>query len=274
MRSAGQEAFGLNEYAVPIHPTAIVDINAEIHDSALIGPYCTIGAKVHIGARTELKANLYIDGPTWIGEDNIFYPYSSIGVASQDKKYAGEYAETRIGNSNTIREFVTINRGTKGGGALTQIGNDNWIMAYVHIAHDAIVGNHCILGNSVTFAGHVTVEDYANIGAFSGLHQYCRVGRSAIIGGYSGAITQDVLPYSMTVAKREVKTFGANRIGMERRGISNESIEALQTALRLLTRGKLNTTQAIAKIREELPGSPELEQLLEFIRTAERGFVK
>ncbi len=259
---------------MPIHPTAIVHPQAQVDPTAVVGPYCVIGADVHIGARTELKANLFIEGPTWIGKDNVLFPYSSIGVASQDKKYAGEYAETRIGDNNTIREFVTINRGTKGGGSLTKIGNSNWIMAYVHIAHDAIVGNHCILGNAVTFAGHVTIEDYANVGAFSGLHQFCRVGRSAIIGGYSGAITQDVLPYSMTVAKREVKTFGANRIGMERRGISSESIEALQTALRLLTRGKLNTTQAIAKIREELPESPELEQLLEFIRTAERGFVK
>ena len=259
---------------MPIHSTAIIDPAAEIDGSATVGPYCIIGPDVHIGARTELKANLYIEGPTWIGEDNLFYPYSSICVASQDKKYSGEYAETRIGNKNTIREFVTINRGTKGGGALTKIGDDNWIMAYVHIAHDAVIGNHCILGNAVTFAGHVTIEDYSNVGAFSGLHQFCRIGRNAIVGGYSGAITQDVLPYSMTVAGRDVKTFGANRIGMERRGISNEAIESLQTALRLLTRGKLNTSQAIAKIREEAHACPELEELLEFIRTAERGFVK
>ena len=259
---------------MPIHPSAIIDSQANINESAIIGPYCIIGPGVTIGARTELKANIYVEGPTWIGDDNIFFPYSSIGVASQDKKYAGEYAETRIGNNNTIREFVTINRGTKGGGALTKIGDGNWIMAYVHIAHDAIVGNHCILGNSVTFAGHVTIEDYANVGAFSGLHQFCRIGRNAIVGGYSGAITQDVLPYSMTVAGRDIKTFGANRIGMERRGISNDSIEAIQTAIRLLTRGKLNTTQAITKIQEQVPACPELDELLEFIRTAERGFVK
>ena len=258
---------------MPIHPTAIVDPRAEIHGSAIIGPHCILGAEVHIGARTELKANLYIEGPTWIGEDNLLYPFSSIGVASQDKKYEGERAETRIGNGNTIREFVTINRGTKGGGALTAIGDGNWIMAYVHIAHDVQIGNQTVLANAVTFAGHVTVGDYANIGAFSGVHQFCRVGRNSMIGGYS-VITQDVLPYAVTVAERTVKTFGANRVGMERRGLPNTSIESLQTAFRLLTRAKLNTTQALDRIKAEVAPCPELEEVLEFIRASSRGFVK
>src|SRR5271157_4733672 len=170
---------------MPIHPTAIVDPRARIDESAEIGPYCIVGAEVEVGARTRLMANLYLEGPTWIGEDNLFYPYATVGVASQDMKYRGERAETRIGNRNRIREFVTIHRGTEGGGLVTRIGDDNLVMAYAHIAHDSQVGNGAILGHGATLAGHVTVCDYANIGAYSGIHQYCRVGRNAIVGGYS-----------------------------------------------------------------------------------------
>ena len=162
---------------MPIHPTAIIDPNARIADSADIGPYCVIGPEVEIAAGTRLMANIYLEGPTWIGQDNIFYPYSSIGVAPQDLKYKGERAETRIGDRNKIREFVTIQRGTEGGGLVTRIGDDNLLMAYVHVAHDVQIGNHTVLSNGVTFAGHVIVEDWAVIGAFSGVHQFCRVGR-------------------------------------------------------------------------------------------------
>ncbi|HBY61278.1 MAG TPA: acyl-[acyl-carrier-protein]--UDP-N-acetylglucosamine O-acyltransferase [Solibacterales bacterium] len=183
---------------MPIHPTALVDPAARVHETAEIGPYCIIGAEVEIGARTRLMANLYIEGPTQIGEDNLFYPYSTVGVASQDLKYRGERAETRIGHRNQIREFVTIHRGTAGGGALTRIGDGNLLMAYVHVAHDAIIGDGTILANAVTLAGHVVIEDFAGIGAFSGVHQFCRVGRHCYVGGYS-VITQDVMPYSMTV---------------------------------------------------------------------------
>ena len=256
-----------------IHPTAIVSPKARIHESAEIGAYCIIGDDVEIGARTRLMANLYCEGPTRIGEDNLFYPYSTVGVAPQDKKYKGERAETRIGNGNTIREFVTIHRGTQGGGLLTSVGDGNLLMAYVHIAHDVHIGNHTILANAVTFAGHVTVGDYANIGAHSGVHQFCRVGRHAIIGGYS-VVVQDVLPFSNTVSDRPIHVYGANRIGMERAGISSETIEGLQTALRLLTRAGLNTTQAIEKIQADLPETPELRELIEFIRASERGVIK
>ncbi len=258
---------------MPIHPTAIVDPAAEIDPGADIGPYCIIGAEVHIGARTRLMANNYFEGPTWVGEDNIFFPYSTAGVASQDLKYKGERAETRIGHRNRIREFVTIHRGTQGGGLLTAIGSDNLLMAYAHIAHDVRIGDHVIMANGVTLAGHVTIGDWADISAFVGVHQFCRIGRHAFVGPYS-VVIQDVLPYSTTVGKREIGVFGANRIGLERRGFETPVIEALQTSFRLLTRAKLNTTQAIERIRAEVPPCAEVDELLEFIRASERGVVK
>ena len=258
---------------MPIHPTAIVDPKAEIAESAEIGPYCVIGAEVAIGARTRLMANNYLEGPTWIGEDNIFFPYSTVGVASQDLKYKGERAETRIGDRNRIREFVTIHRGTQGGGLVTSIGSDNLLMAYAHIAHDVRIGDHVIMANGVTLAGHVTIGDWADISAFVGVHQFCRIGRHAFVGPYS-VVMQDVLPYSTTVGKREIGVFGANRIGLERRGFETPVIEALQTSFRLLTRSKLNTSQAIERIRAEVPPCAEVDELLEFIRTSDRGVVK
>lgn len=258
---------------MPIHPTAIVDPAARIDETAIVGPFCVINADVEIGARTELKANIYIEGPTWIGEDNIFYPYASIGVAGQDLKYKGERAETHIGHRNKIREFVTIHRGTEGGGLKTVIGSDNLLMAYTHVAHDAQLGSHCVLANAVTLAGHVIIGDWAVIGAFSGIHQFCRIGRHSMIGGYS-VITQDVMPFATIVTPRESKAFGANATGLERRGFSADTVEHLQNALRLLTRGKLNTSQAIEKIREEIPACPEVEELIEFIQKSERGVIK
>ena len=256
-----------------IHASALVSPQAVIAPSAEIGPGCVIGPEVHIGPGTRLMANIFAEGPTWIGEGNTFYPYSTVGVASQDKKYRGERAETRIGNSNTIREFVTIHRGTEGGGSLTSIADRNLLMAYVHIAHDCQVGSDTILANAVTLAGHVEVHSHASIGAFTGVHQFCRVGEHAFVGGYS-VVTQDVMPYSTTVADREIAVYGANRVGMERRGFSNALIEALQTAFRLLTRAGLNTTQAIARIDAELPPSPELTRLLTFIAESKRGVIK
>ena len=256
-----------------IHPTAIIDAHARIADSADVGPYCIVAAHVSIGARTRLMAHVYVEGAATIGEDNNFHPYSSVGVASQDLKYKGERSETRIGDRNKIREFVTIHRGTEGGGMVTRIGSDNLLMAHVHVAHDAQVGDHIILGNAVTFAGHVVVEDWAVIEAHSGVHQFCRVGKHAFIGGYS-VITQDVLPYSMTVSPRDSRVFGENKIGLERRGFSKDAIERLHKAFRLLTKAGLNTTQALERIRAEIAGSAEVEELLAFIQSSQRGFVK
>ena len=258
---------------MPIHPTAIVDPRARVAESAEIGPYCIVGAEVEIGPRTRLMAHVYLEGPTSIGEDNVFFPYSTVGVASQDLKYKGERAETRIGDRNRIREFVTIHRGTQGGGLVTSVGSDNLLMAYTHVAHDVHIGDRTVLANAVTLGGHVTVGDWAIIGASTGVHQFCRVGRHAIIGGYS-VVTQDVLPFSNTVSQREIKVYGANRVGLERRGFDKAVIEALQTAFRLLTRSELNTSQAIARIRAEVPSTVEVDELIEFIGASERGVIK
>jgi UDP-N-acetylglucosamine acyltransferase len=258
---------------LPIHPTAIVDPKTRIAESAEIGPYCVIGADVEIGARTVVKGHVFMEGPLQIGEDNVFYPYSTVGVAPQDLKYKGERSSTTIGSRNKIREFVTIHRGTEGGGMFTSIADDNLLMAYVHIAHDVHLGSHTVLANAATIGGHVVIGDWAVISAGSAVHQFCKVGRHAIVGGYS-VITQDVLPFSMTVSDREVKVFGANATGLERRGFSAESIDVLHKAFRLLTRSGLNTSQAVARIREEIPGSGEIDELLEFIQTSQRGVIK
>jgi UDP-N-acetylglucosamine acyltransferase len=258
---------------MPIHPTAIVDPSAKIADSAEIGPYSIIGADVEIGARTQLNANVVMEGPLAIGEDNIFFPYSTVGVAPQDLKYHGERSCTHIGHRNKIREFVTIHRGTEGGGMLTSIGDDNLLMVQVHIAHDVRVGSHCVLSHAATIGGHVAIDDWSVVGAGSAIHQFCRVGRHAMIGGYS-VITQDVLPFSTTSATREIKVYGENKTGLERRGFSAETIEALHKAFRLLSRSKLNTSQALDKILTELGGTPEVKELLQFIAASDRGFIK
>jgi len=258
---------------MPVHPTAIVDARARIAETAEIGPYCMVGSEVEIGAGTRLMAHIYLEGPTRIGTENIFFPYSTVGVASQDLKYHGERARTLIGDRNKIREFVTIHRGTEGGGLETSIGDDNLLMAYTHVAHDVRVGSHVVLAHAATLGGHVVVGDWAVIGASTGVHQFCRVGRHAIIGGYS-VVTQDVLPFSNTVSEREIKVFGANRIGLERRGFPGDTIEKLQTALRLLTRANLNTSQAVERIRAEIPECAEVDELLEFIGASERGVIK
>jgi len=258
---------------MPLHPTAIVDPAARVDASAEIGPFCIIGPEVEIGARTRLMANNYVDGATVIGEENVFFPYSTVGVASQDLKYKGERAFTRIGNRNKIREFVTIHRGTAGGGLETTIGDDCLLMTYAHVAHDCRIGNHVILGNSVGLAGHVTIEDWADVSPFSGVHQFCRIGRHSFVGPYS-VIKQDVMPFSLTSHQPEVQVYGANAIGLARRGFEKSVIESLQTALRLLTRAGLNTSQAVERIREEVPPCAELDELLAFIAASERGVVK
>ena len=220
-----------------------------------------------------MVAPFYREGPLRIGSGNRFFPYSSIGVIPQDKKFRGERSETVIGKGNTFREFVTVHRGTEGGGRLTCVGDENLIMAYAHIAHDCRVGNRTVLANGVTLAGHVLIEDHAVIGAFCGIHQFCRVGRHSIIGGYS-VITQDVLPFSKTVSERETRAFGVNTVGLERAGFSTERREKLSHAFRMLTSSKLNTSQAVEKLRETAKDSEEVRELLRFIQSSERGFIK
>jgi len=256
-----------------IHATAIVDPSVQLAEGVEVGPYCIIGAGVTVGRRTRFVAHVFVEGVTAIGEDNVFFPYSTIGVASQDKKYHGEECSTVIGNRNMVREFVSIHRGTEGGGGVTRIGNDNWIMTQVHIAHDVLIGNQTILSHAATIGGHVAIGDWAVLSGGCAVHQFCRVGQHSIIGGYS-VITQDVLPYSTTVSTRDNKVFGANSVGLERRGYSTAVIESLQKSFRLLTRAGLNTTQAIERIRNEVEPCPEVDEVIEFIRTAERGFIK
>lgn len=256
-----------------VHPTAVVDPGARVHETADIGPFCVIGPDVEIGARTKLLAHVYVEGPITIGEDNTFSPYSTVGIAPQDLKYHDERTETHIGHRNLVREFVTIHRGTEGGGGLTSLGDDNLLQAYAHVAHDCHVGAHAILAHSATLGGHVTVEDWAVVGAHSGVHQFCRVGAHSYIGGYS-VITQDVMPFSLVVSDRSARVFGVNKVGLERRGFSKESIQRLHKAFRRLTKSNLNTDQALEKIRAEEETDPSLQQLLDFITSSKRGVIK
>ena len=254
-----------------IHPSAIVAPGAVIPDSCTIGPYCTIGPEVVLGEACTLISHVVVDGRTRIGARNTFYPFSSIGVPPQDLKYKGEPTQTVIGDDNTIRESVTISRGTTGGGGLTSMGSGCLLMTCVHIGHDSHVGNHCILANAATLAGHVIVEDYATVGAFCPVHQHCIVGRHAFIGGGT-IVTQDVLPFSKSSSRRENKAFGVNGVGLERRGFSPQRIKALQKAFRLLLMSKLNTTQAVEKMKE-LEGE-DVALLIAFIERSERGVIK
>jgi UDP-N-acetylglucosamine acyltransferase len=253
------------------HPSAVIAPGAVVPESCAVGPFCTIGPEVVLGEECTLISHVVLDGRTRIGSRNIFHPFAAVGVAPQDLKYGGEPTETVLGDDNTIRESVTISRGTVGGGGITRIGSGNLLMTCVHIGHDSHVGSHCILANAATLAGHVIIEDYATVGAFSPVHQHCTVGRYAFIGGGT-IVTQDVLPFSKTSARRENKAFGVNSVGLERRGFSAERIRALQKAFRLLLVSKLNTTQAIEKMRE-LEGE-DVALLVGFIERSERGVIK
>jgi UDP-N-acetylglucosamine acyltransferase len=256
-----------------IHSTAIVHDNAVLADDVEVGPYSIIGERVSIGAGTVIGPHVRIEGPTTIGERNRFIGNSSFGTDPQDLKFKGEKTELIIGNDNVFREFVTMNRGTVGGGGVTRIGSNNFFMAYSHVAHDGEVGSNVIFANAATLAGHVQVGDFATVGAFSAVHQFCRVGEHAFIGGFTVA-TQDVLPFVKTVGNRPAKTYGVNNIGLERKGFSKETIEALQKAYRILTRSKLKLEEALQRIETELANYPEARYFVEFIRGAKRGIIR
>jgi len=258
--------------SVTIHPSAIVSPRAEIGAGSYVGPYCTVGEEVRLGERVRLESHCVLDGRTSVGDDTHVFPFVSVGLASQDLKYRGEPAETRVGKRCRLREFVTVHRGTEGGGMLTRIGDDCLIMAQAHVAHDCLLGDRVIMANAATLAGHVEVSDGANIGAYSGVHQFCRVGREAYVGGYS-VVVKDALPFALTVGNH-AKCYGLNTTGMKRRDYPQETIDALHHAFRLLLSSKLNTTQALSAIRDELRGTPEVEELVRFIETSKRGVVK
>ncbi len=255
-----------------IHPTAIIHPGAEVGSGVSIGPYSLIGDKVIIRDDVEIAGHVVIEGPSEIGRGTRIYPFASIGLAPQDLKYGGEETKLIVGERNVIREFVTFNRGTIGGGSLTSVGDDNLFMTQTHVAHDCIVGSHNIFANGASLAGHVTLEDHATLGAYVGVHQFCRVGSYAFVGAYS-KIVKDALPYARTDGA-EAKCYGANTIGLRRKGFSNEAIRDIQRAFRLLLASKLNTSQALEKMRAELAGSPEVDYLVGFIESSERGVTK
>jgi len=258
---------------VNIHPTAIVSAGAVIPESCTVGPYCTVGPDVELGKDCELVSHVVLDGRLKVGARNRFYSFACVGVAPQDLKYKGEPTGAVLGDDNVIREAVTISRGTAGGGGTTRVGSGCLIMAYVHIGHDSVVGDGCILANAATLAGHVIVEDFATVGALNQVHQFCRIGKYAYTGGGT-TVVQDVLPFSLTSAKRETHAYGLNKVGLERKGFDSTRLRALQRAYRHLLAGKMNTSQALEKIKSEGATSEDVVYLVEFIEKSERGLHK
>jgi UDP-N-acetylglucosamine acyltransferase len=256
-----------------VHPTAIIDPSAKIPRSCSVGPYCVIGAEVELGENCQLQSHVAIGGPTKIGSDNAFFPFCAIGMAPQDVTYRGEPTRLEIGDHNEIRECVTINRGTVKGGGLTRIGSHLLIMAYTHIGHDCMIGDHAMLVNGATLGGHVIVEEWAVVGALCPVHQFVRIGAHSYIGGGT-TITQDVLPFSMTSAARETHAYGLNKVGLERRGFSKDRIGKIHHAYKVLLASKKNTSQALDKLKSEADRSEDVEMLIRFIEASERGIIK
>ncbi|MBA2339530.1 MAG: acyl-ACP--UDP-N-acetylglucosamine O-acyltransferase [Pyrinomonadaceae bacterium] len=255
-----------------VHPTAVVSPRAQLGNDCYIGAYSIIGDNVTLGDRVRLESHCVVDGRTAIGDDTRFFPFVSVGLAPQDLKYAGEPTETRIGARAVLREFVTVHRGTEGGGGRTSIGDDCFVMAQAHVAHDCVIGDRVIMANGATLAGHVAVDEGATIGAYSGVHQFCRVGREAFIGGYS-VVVKDALPFARTVGNH-ARCYGLNTTGMKRRRYSAEAIKQLHRAFHLLLSSRLNTSQALERIRAEIKSSHEVDELIDFIETSKRGVVK
>ena len=267
------------ELLLAVQPIALIDPLARVSPTAVIGAgtvvdaFAVVGPHVRIGRNCKIGSSAVIEGHTTIGDGNEIFPYASIGLAPQDLKYKGEPTRLEIGSGNMFREFVTIHRGTEGGGGVTAIGDRNLFMNYVHVAHDCRVGNQTIFGPHATLGGHVAIADFVNVSAGSAVHQFCRVGAYAFIGGYS-VITKDALPYGRTVGSRPARVFGLNLIGLKRRGLADDTLKKLRAAYRYLTQSKLNTSQAIRRISQDASlKCPEVDNLVEFIRTASRGVI-
>ncbi len=256
-----------------IHPTSIIHPNARVPESCKVGPYCVIGADVELGEGCRLASHVAIEGPTTIGDDNGIFPFAAIGMAPQDVTYKGEPTRLEIGDHNEIREYVTINRGTVKGGGLTKIGSHILIMAYTHIGHDCVIGDHTMLVNGATLGGHVIVEDWAVVGALCPVHQFVRIGAHSYVGGGT-TITQDVLPFSMTSAARETHAYLMNKVGLQRRGFSKERIAKIHHAYKILLASKMNTSQALEKLKAETDRGEDVEMLIRFIEASERGVIK
>ena len=255
-----------------IHKTAIISPKAELAGNVYIGPYCIIGDNVKIGKGTKLISHVHIECNTEVGENCQIYPFTTIGFPPQDLKYKGEPTGVKIGNNNVIREYVTIHRASVSGDGWTTIGDNNFIMAYVHIAHDCRIGNSVILANLATLAGHVIVEDYVFIGGMVAIHQFTRIGAYAMVGGFSG-VGQDIPPFTMASGAR-AKLYGLNTVGLKRRGFSEETINILKKAYKILFRDKLSLKEAIEKINQEIPDIPEIRHLIEFIEANKRGICR
>jgi UDP-N-acetylglucosamine acyltransferase len=257
--------------APDVDPFARVAAGAQLEPGVRVGPFCVVGPGVRLGRGSVLDSNAVIDGDTRIGEHNRFFPFSSIGLVPQDLKFRGEPSRVEIGDHNTFREGTTVHRGTAGGGALTRIGSHNLFMAQVHVAHDCRVASHTVFANSAALAGHVEVQDFATVGAYSAVHQFCRVGTHAFMGGATIA-TRDVLPYSLTVGNR-ARIFGLNLVGLRRRGFDAEALRALRTAYRVLLQSRLPLAEALRRLESEGPHTAEVRALVEFVRSAQRGVV-
>jgi UDP-N-acetylglucosamine acyltransferase len=258
---------------MPIHSTAIVDPSARVPDSGNIGPYCIIGPDVELGEHCHLVSHVHIEGPTRIGGNVRVFPFTSLGMAPQDIGYAGEPTRLEIGGNNEIREFVTINRGTVKGGGITRVGSHILIMAYTHVAHDCQIGDHAILANAATLGGHVIVEEWAVVGALCPVHQFVRIGAHSYIGGGT-TVTRDVLPFSKTAAARDTHAYGINSVGLERRGFTPDRIRKIHHAYKVLLASKLNTSQALEKLKSEPNGGDDVAMLVQFIESSERGVIK
>jgi UDP-N-acetylglucosamine acyltransferase len=259
--------------AEPIHPQAMVSPKARLGKGVQVGAFAVVGADVQLGKGCVVHDHAVLQGPSKFGAENVFHPFCVVGGNPQDYTYAEEHVELVVGGGNIFREYVTISRGTKKGGGTTRIGSNNFFLAYSHVGHDCQIGSGTLFVNGATLAGHVTVQDYVTIGAFSPVHQFCRLGRYAYIGACT-VITQDVPPFSLIVTERETRCYEANTIGLERKGFSAERVKSLQKAFRLLTRSKKNTSQAIEALRKTMGESQDVKELIEFVEKAERGIVK
>jgi UDP-N-acetylglucosamine acyltransferase len=257
---------------VEVHPNAVVSKKAVIQKDVVIGPFCVLGDDVTIMKGTKLLAHVVVDGDTTIGENCIIFPFTSIGLPPQDLKYKNENTGVRIGNNNIIRENVTIHKGSVKGDGLTEIGESNFLMAYTHIAHDCKIGNSIIMANASTLGGHVLVEDFAVIGGLVAVHQFTRIGAYCMIGGFSG-VAQDVIPYMIASGER-AKLYGPNAIGLKRRGFSDETINILKKAYKILFRQKNTLNKAIEKLRKDFPDTPEIQRIIDFIGKSERGICR
>ncbi len=259
--------------SVTIHPSAVVAPGAELGQGVAIGAYAVIGEGVVLGDRTSVGNHATVEGPAVFGQDNRIFPHAALGFEPQDLKYRGEPTRLVVGERNVFREFSTVQRGTATGGGETVVGDDNYFMNYTHVGHDNRIGSKVVMANCAVLAGHVEVGSNAKIGAFNAVHQFCRVGAFAFLGAYTGC-RQDVLPFCRTDGLENPKTYGINTIGLKRSGFSDERVEALQKAYRLLVKSKLNTSQALERIAEELQGQPDVNELVQFIQSSERGFIK